>query len=71
MNNDGSTELFAADMHPYSDAPEIMSQWQPVMDNMEMHDMVEGDPQHSYGNILRAGFSEFKSRANFAPGPAG
>ena len=30
VNNDGSLELFAADMHPYSVAPEIMNQWQPV-----------------------------------------
>jgi hypothetical protein len=36
----------------------------------ETGEAVEGDPQHSYGNILRAGFSEFKSRANYAPAPA-
>jgi hypothetical protein len=36
----------------------------------ETGEAVEGDPQHSYGNILRAGFKEFKSRANYAPAPA-
>ncbi|MDH3241287.1 MAG: hypothetical protein OEO83_11545 [Alphaproteobacteria bacterium] len=35
----------------------------------ETGEAVEGDPQHSYGNILRAGFREFKSRANYAPAP--
>lgn len=51
INNDGRQELFAADMHPYSDAPEIVNQWQPVMDMMS-HDMVEGDPQHM-ANVLQ------------------
>jgi hypothetical protein len=36
----------------------------------ETGEAVEGDPQHSHGNILRAGFAEFKSRANYAPVPA-
>lgn len=36
----------------------------------ETGEAVEGDPQHSYGNIQRAGFVEFKSRANYAPVPA-
>jgi len=51
INNDGRWEIFAADMHPYSDTPEIMNQWQPVMDNMP-HLMVEGDPQHM-ANVLQ------------------
>ena len=29
---------------------------------------VEGDPQHSYSNILKRGFSELKLRENFKPG---
>ena len=29
---------------------------------------VPGDPQHSYNNILRAGFHETYVRANYAPG---
>ncbi len=28
---------------------------------------VEGDPQHSYKNIVRAGFREAYVRENFAP----
>jgi hypothetical protein len=38
-------------MRPYSDAPEIMNQWQPVMDKMT-HNMVAGDPQHM-ANVLQ------------------
>ena len=34
INNDGSWELFAADMHPYSEEPDIMHQWRPVMETM-------------------------------------
>ena len=34
IDNDGQMELFAADMHPYSEDPEIMSQWLPVMETM-------------------------------------
>jgi GNAT superfamily N-acetyltransferase len=32
---------------------------------------VEGDPQHSYGNILKCGFTEDYVRANYAPPRAG
>ncbi|MDE0143620.1 MAG: CRTAC1 family protein [Caldilineaceae bacterium] len=34
IDNDGQLELFAADMHPYSEDPEIMRQWLPVMETM-------------------------------------
>ena len=51
INNNGRWEIFAADMLPYSDSPEIMDQWQPVMDNMPHHE-VEGDPQHM-ANVLQ------------------
>ena len=51
INNDGQTELFAADMHPYSEEPEIMDQWQPIFDNMT-HDMAEDDPQQM-ANVLQ------------------
>ena len=34
IDNDGRPELFAADMHPYSEEPEIMRQWLPVMETM-------------------------------------
>lgn len=30
---------------------------------------VEGDPQHSYSNIERAGFRAAYTRANFGPPP--
>jgi len=33
----------------------------------ETGEAVAGDPQHSYGNILKSGFEELKLRANYAP----
>ncbi len=51
INNDGLTEHFAADMHPYSEEPAIMEQWQPIFDNMT-HDMAEDDPQQM-ANVLQ------------------
>jgi GNAT superfamily N-acetyltransferase len=33
----------------------------------ETGEAVEGDPQHSYRNILKAGFEEARLRANYAP----
>jgi hypothetical protein len=38
-------------MHPYSDAPEVMAQWQPVIDSMT-HELVEGDVQQM-ANVLQ------------------
>ncbi|MEM7031454.1 MAG: CRTAC1 family protein [Chloroflexota bacterium] len=51
LNNDGQAELFAADMHPYSDAPDMMAQWQPVIDTM-VHDLPPDDPQ-AMANVLQ------------------
>ena len=34
----------------------------------ETGEAVEGDPQHSYKNILKAGFEESVLRLNYAPG---
>lgn len=31
---------------------------------------VDGDPRHSYGNIVRFGFEESRLRQNFAPAPS-
>ena len=56
VNNDGQMELFAADMHPYSESPEVMSQWQPVMDAM-VHDMMPDDPQQM-ANVLQTWVGE-------------
>lgn len=33
----------------------------------ETGEAVPGDPQHSYGNILKAGFAPLRARANYAP----
>ena len=33
----------------------------------ETGEAVEGDPQHSYKNILKAGFTESVLRENYAP----
>lgn len=51
VDNNGRYELFAADMFPYSDDPEIMDQWQPIIDNMA-HDLADDDPQHM-ANVLQ------------------
>ena len=51
IDNDGVPELFAADMHPYSDAPDIMDQWQPVIDTMP-HNLPPDDPQKML-NVLQ------------------
>lgn len=36
----------------------------------ETGEAVEGDPQHSYGNILKAGFKKLGPRSNYSPRPA-
>ena len=51
INNDGRWELLATDMHPYSDAPTIMEQWQPAMAAMS-HNLAPNDPQHM-ANVLQ------------------
>jgi hypothetical protein len=35
----------------------------------ETGEAVDGDPQHSYRNIERAGFQTSVLRQNYAPGP--
>lgn len=45
IENDGLLELYATDMHPYSEDPETMAAWQPVMDDMMAIPMLEDDPQ--------------------------
>ena len=35
----------------------------------ETGEAVRGDPQHSYGNILKAGFEKLGPRANYSPRP--
>lgn len=62
VNNDGRTELFAADMHPYSDAPEMMAQWQPMMDKM-VYDLPEGDPQQMSNVLYEWGDGRFQNSA--------
>jgi hypothetical protein len=34
MNNDGSPEFYATDMHPYQRDPATMRVWQPILDNL-------------------------------------
>jgi len=43
LNNDGSNELFATDMKPYSG--EALEAWQPIMEAMMSDPHPEGDPQ--------------------------
>lgn len=52
VDNNGRSELLATDMHPYANTPDIMAQWQPVMEMMS-HDMVPGDPQQME-NVLQS-----------------
>lgn len=45
IENNGTMELYATDMHPYSDDEETNAAWQPVMDDMMAMPMPEDDPQ--------------------------
>ncbi|MGH2544382.1 MAG: CRTAC1 family protein, partial [Ardenticatenaceae bacterium] len=56
IDNDGREELFATDMKPYSDDPETMAAWQPLMAEMD-HPPLEGDPQ-IMANVLQVRDSE-------------
>lgn len=51
IDNDGQWELFAADMHPYSEEEEIMQQWLPVMETMPAPSPEDG-PQ-VMANVLQ------------------
>ncbi len=51
IDNDGQLELFAADMHPYSEEPEIMRQWLPVMETMPPPS--PGDAPQVMANVLQ------------------
>ncbi len=51
IDNDGAWELFAADMHPYSNDPDIMRQWQPVLQTMPAPSPLDG-PQ-VMANVLQ------------------
>ncbi|HEX6384497.1 MAG TPA: CRTAC1 family protein [Anaerolineae bacterium] len=50
VNNDGRPELFATDMKPYDESPEMLADWQPVMEGMD-HPPA-GDPQ-VMANVLQ------------------
>lgn len=45
LDNDGRTEFFAADMKPESSAPEIVSAWQPVIDQIARSPRLPDDNQ--------------------------
>lgn len=45
INNDGTAEIFATDMMPYSSDPETMAAWQPLMDDMMDDPHPANDPQ--------------------------
>jgi enediyne biosynthesis protein E4 len=45
INNDGVTEFFAADMHPYQEDPATLSAWQPILDNLESVPLMPNDRQ--------------------------
>lgn len=73
VNNDGAPELFSTDMKPYSDDPEYMAAWAPMMagmDEMPMHedsmqeDSMQEDPQ-MMENVLQVpdGQGRFQDQA--------
>jgi enediyne biosynthesis protein E4 len=45
VNNDGQTEVFSTDMGPYTDDPETMSAWRPILEARMNEPHREGDPQ--------------------------
>lgn len=45
VNNNGSQELFASDMHPYDEDEITLLAWQPVMESMMTMPMLDDDPQ--------------------------
>lgn len=53
IQNDGSIELYATDMHPYSQDEATMAAWQPVMEDMMSMPMTEDDPQ-KMANVLQS-----------------
>lgn len=53
VDNDGSLELFATDMKPYTDDPAVLAAWQPVLRALLSDTKPEGDPQVSE-NMLQA-----------------
>ncbi len=56
LDNDGTWELFAADMHPYSEDPDMMRQWEPVMQTMPAP-KPEDSPQ-VMANVLQTRHSD-------------
>lgn len=52
INNDGSLEIFAADMHPYATDEASMAAWASMMKDMEMMQPPPGDPQ-IMSNVLQ------------------
>lgn len=56
IDNDGSLELFAADMHPYSEESGIMRQWEPVLQTMPPPDPAHA-PQ-AMANVLQTRTSD-------------
>lgn len=61
VDNDGSMELFAADMKPFLDDEETMAQWMPLMEDMDF-EVTGGQVMH---NVLQARAAEggFEDRA--------
>jgi enediyne biosynthesis protein E4 len=45
LNNDGTPEFFAADMHPYQTDIETLRAWQPVLDNLATVPLPVGNVQ--------------------------
>ncbi|MGB1285929.1 MAG: CRTAC1 family protein [Aggregatilineales bacterium] len=61
FDNDGKTEIFATDMHPYSDDEETTAAWQPVMEDMMAVPMLEGDPQVMLNTLQSAQSGDYEN----------
>jgi hypothetical protein len=61
VDNNGSQEVFATDMHPYDEDEETMAAWQPVMDSMMEVPMLEGDPQVMVNTLQSASGEDYQN----------
>lgn len=53
VNNDGFLDLYATDMKPPSQAPEVLAAWEPIMSSMMSDTMAEHDSGQLMENTLQ------------------
>ncbi len=62
LNNDGKTELFASDMHPF--ASEEIRFWTPFLNSIQDEVNPEGDPQQRENVLQFLGRKQFQNQAD-------